>query len=260
MWNGRVRSFFPLALAVVVALSAAGCGGAKKEPLRLNVACAASLTDVMEAAGKAYAAKTGVQVECEFGSSGALARKVAGDAPFDLFVSANLQWLKFLEDNGRVDSGAGVRVALNTLVCVVPAEAKAVPRSAAELAGLDRVALGDPEHVPAGIYARQALQYSAVWDSLQNNNRLVLSQDVRAVLALVEQGAVDAGIVYATDARMSGRVRLAFTFPEASHDPVDYYAAVVTTSGHAAEAARLLEFMQGAEFRDILTGYGFSLP
>ncbi len=254
---GRV---FTLALAAVVALSAAGCGGGKKEPLRLNVACAASLTDVMEAAGKAFAARTGVRVECEFGSSGALARKVAGDAPFDLFVSANYKWLQFLVQNGRVDSSAGVRLALNTLVCVVPEAAKAAPASAAELPALGKVALGDPEHVPAGIYARQALQNLGVWDSLQAGEHLVLSQDVRAALTLVEQGAVDAGIVYATDARASSRVRLAFTFSEQSHDPVDYYAAVVTTSPHAAQATRLLEFMQGAEFRDILTGCGFSLP
>ncbi len=252
---------FRVSRMVLALLAFAGCGGSeKKGPVRLNVACAASFTEVMDEAAKAYLEQTGTVVECEYGSSGALARKVAEGAPVDLFVSANLQWVQFLRDNGRVAPDGGVILARNSLVCVVPAGADAVPGSAAELAGLERVALGDPEHVPAGIYARQALTNLGVWDSLSGRDRLVLSQDVRAVLSLVEQGAVSAGLVYATDALASVRVRVAFAFPESSHDPVDYHAAVISTSPNAAAAASLLEFMRSERFRDILTRRGFTTP
>lgn len=261
MSNLTAHAFLYFLLMALALLAVEGCGGSeKKGPVRLNVACAASFTEVMDETAKAYFEQTGTVVECEYGSSGALARKVTEGAPVDLFVSANLTWVQFLRDKGKAAPDGGVILARNSLVCVVPAESDAVPGSAAEFAGLERVALGDPEHVPAGIYACQALKNLGVWDSLSGSDRLVLSQDVRAVLSLVEQGVAGAGLVYATDAMASERVRVAFTFPESSHDPVDYHAAVISSSPNAAAAVALLEFMRGERFREILTRRGFTIP
>ncbi|MFH1070587.1 MAG: molybdate ABC transporter substrate-binding protein [Candidatus Glassbacteria bacterium] len=250
-------------IAVLIGLAIAGRRSraenqrAEKE---IVVYAAASLTEAMEAAGKAFTAKTGTKVGFEFGSSGSLARKIEAGSPTDVFISADEKWIAYADEKKLLDHDNRLMFARNRLVCIVSATNKKVPGSAAGLPGLERISVGDPGHVPAGQYAKEALTFYGLWDSLLAKEKIVFAMDVRAATAYVEQGEVQAGIVYSTDAKVSRKVKVAFEFPEESHTPVTYHAGVVSRSGNKAEAAAFIKFLGSDEFRRILAEHGFSAP
>jgi len=227
------------------------------------VFAAASATGAVEAVVAAFralpATAPDTRVRASFASSGTLARQIAAGAPAHLFLSANERWMDWLAGEQKIAGDTRRNLMRNALVLVAPQTS----RTRLELAqGLDlaaalgngRLALPDPDHVPAGIYAKQALERLGAWQAVAN--RAARAQDVRAALVLVERGEAPLGIVYATDAKASDRVRVVDTFPRASHAPIVYPAALI--QGRAtAEARALLDFMASDEARAIFARFGF---
>lgn len=232
-----------------------GCTREGSGPRDVVVYAAASLAPALEEATRAFGKDTGIRVTVRSGGSGTLAATIEHGAPADAFFSASEAWMDHLEDRELLAAGTRRTLARNRLLVVVPAGSSTIPRTLADLAGLDRVALGDPETVPAGTYAREALIEAGAWDALAG--RRVQARDVREALAWVERGAADAAIVYRTDAMLSDRVTAAFDVPEALHAPVRYSAAVLREAGGKREAQLYLDFLEGPRGRDILERHGF---
>lgn len=225
-----------------------------------TVFAAASLTDALADVAALYA-KTGHPApRLSFGASSTLARQIEQGAPANLFVSADERWMNWLQERGLVVPGTRRDLLRNSLVLVVPKDrARKVEIGpnldvAALLNPDGRLATGDPEHVPVGLYAKQALQKLGLWDKVAA--RLAPAADVRAALLLVERGEAPAGIVYATDALASQGVAVAGTFPESTHDPITYPVALVR-GGDTPEARALLAFLDGPEARAAFARRGF---
>jgi molybdate transport system substrate-binding protein len=228
----------------------------------ITVFAAASLTNAIEDAARAYRAATGKAVRLSFAASSALARQIEQGAPAAVYVSADEQWMDYVARRGLIVAATRATLLSNRLVLVVPAtDARDFPLRpgfdfAAVLGAGGRLACGDPAHVPAGRYAQQALTWLGAWPAVER--RLVRADNVRVALAYVERGEVPAGIVYATDAALSSKVRVAGTFPAASHVPITYPAAVVARNDSPA-AREFLAYLRGDTARAIFVRYGFGV-
>lgn len=222
---------------------------------RVLVFAAASATDALQELGRAFTKEQGHTVEFAFGASSDLARQAEAGAPADVFLSADVAKLERVEKAGLVQPGTRVELLANRLVVVVPVGSKRKVASAAELGGMKRLALADPAAVPAGIYAKAWLEKVGLWKELEP--RVVPTLDVRAALAAVEAGRVDAGVVYATDAALSKRVRVVLTVPEAEGPRIVYPVAALS-KGKAPEAgSAFVRFLQGDAAKRIFEQYGF---
>jgi molybdate transport system substrate-binding protein len=238
-----------LALSAAVLLLSCGSGE------EVTVYAAASLTNVLEEAAEVFEAATGTRVHIRTGASGWLAVEIEHGAPADIFVSADVEWADHLRERGLVDESSLRLLGWNRMVLVVPRSALvSVPKGPAHLGILEIIAMGDPESVPAGKYAAQSLKQLGVWDRIQD--RLVFTHDVRAALAMVERRAAEGGFVYASDARISENVKVAFELPERSHDPIVYPGMVLTRAPRPREARRFLDYLSGPGGRTILRSHG----
>jgi molybdate transport system substrate-binding protein len=220
----------------------------------LLVFAAASLTDALQEIGAGYEACAGTRVLFSFAGSNTLARQIRAGAPADVFVSANLERMEELEEAGLVGPGDRANLLSNRLVVVVPRSSNLAVGAARDLVRVRRLALGDPEAVPAGIYARRWLQRRGVWEALRD--RVVPTLDVRAALAAVESGAADAGIVYRTDAAISRQAKVALEVP-ADEAPRIVYPAAVLASAHEPEARAFLGHLRSPEARSVFIRFGF---
>lgn len=256
-----------IAAALAILATAAGCGRAPdgearaERPVILTLSAAASLREVVAELAERYGdAHPGTRVRVNLGASGALRQQVERGARVDVFVSASDEVMDALAERGRVDPATRAPFAGNALVLVTPAADTARVRGFRDLASpaVRRVALGAPASVPAGEYALETLRALGLADAVAA--RAVYAQNARQVLAYVESGNVDAGIVYATDAAASGRVRVAETAPPGSHRPIVYPLAVVRATAHPAEARDLAAYLRGPEAREVLRRRGFRLP
>lgn len=245
-------AFQAVGLTFVVAMLM-GCA----EPKQMRgpvVLAAASLQEAFEEIGEAWAAQGHPPPMLSFAASSALARQVQQGAPADLFVSADEDWMDSLSEQGLLRPGYRQTIAGNRLVLVRGQHSQI--RDLADL-GEGRLSLANPEAVPAGKYAKGALEHLGRWDDVADN--VVAAENARAALALVERGEAPLGIVYATDAQASRRVAVAETFPAGSHPPIRYPAAVLAGSRHP-DAAAFLQFLQTSDARRILVAHGFSAP
>jgi molybdate transport system substrate-binding protein len=214
----------------------------------LTVFAAASTTEAMNELAGAFKAEYGEGIHFNFSSSGALARQIAAGAPADLFISANSQWMDWLEEHSAIDPATRFNLAANALVLIAPSGSNLQFNGHIE----GRVAVGDFKSVPAGIYAEQALTHMGWMDQLRPN--LIMASNVRTALMYVERGEVAAGIVYATDAKASNKVSIIGTFPSGSHSPIIY---PVATCRDVQKATRFLNFLRSPEARVILKKHGF---
>ena len=248
-------------LFAVLAAAAPLYAQEKTAPRQVTIFAAASTVSVMNAVAAAFQAQSGVEVRPVYASSSTLARQIAQGAPADLFLSASGDWMDFLAARGALESGTRVELLTNRLVLIAPAERafalEVGPGFELERAlGEGRLALGDPGHVPAGIYAKHALERLGVWAGVRD--RLALAADVRGALALVERGEAAAGMVYETDAAIARGVVIAGRFPPQSHPPILYPLAVM--AGRQSPAAEDFHaFLQGATARAIFRAQGFGL-
>jgi len=246
------------ATIAVVSLTLAGQAVAAD---KVTVFAAASLTNALQAIVTQYQAKTGVEVVASFASSSTLARQIEQGAPADVFISADQQWMDDAVTKESIVTSTRVTLLGNDLVLVAPksAGAKAVTITAQTdwqtLLQGERLAVGDPDHVPAGIYAKEALQKLGAWDTLAP--RLAPAGNVRAALALVERNEAPYGIVYGSDAVASNNVQVVGRFPETSHKPVEYPMAVVKDHENAPVTA-FYRYLQGPDAAAVFKQYGFT--
>jgi molybdate transport system substrate-binding protein len=244
-------------LALAVLLLTAPLSVAKdRGPL---VLAAASLQESLNAAADAWAASGHARPVLSFASTAVLARQIEAGAPADLFFSADDQWTQHLAAQKRLRAESRHALLGNRLVLIVPASnplrLQPAPGFALSAAlGRGRLAMADPQSVPAGKYAAQALTRLGIWASVKD--RVVRAENVRAAMALVERRAAPLGIVYATDARASAEVRVAGVFPASSHRPIRYEVALLAASTHA-DAAAFHRFLLSKDAQAIFRRYGF---
>lgn len=225
-----------------------------------RVYAASSLTEAITDVADAYAKAGHPRPVLVFASSSALARQVERGAPAGVFVSADLEWADWLAERKLIEPRSRRMIARNRLVVVVPADRarreRIAPGFDIAAIGGGRWVTGDPAAVPVGRYAEAALEKLGAWTRAEP--KLVRAENVRAALSLVERGDIGAGIVYATDARASGKVAVAAVFPASSHPPIVYPAAL--TVGADAEARAFHRFLTSRAARALLAKRGFLRP
>lgn len=228
---------------------------------RVMVFAAASTTNAISDIGKRFEEKTKERFTPSFASSSTLAKQIVQGAPADVYLSANPKWMAYLEEQEMIEPGTRSDLLGNRIVLIAPADSDielniAEGLDLAAVLGEDKLAMGDPAHVPAGIYGKQAMEFLGIWRAV--NPKVARTKDVRAALVLVERGEAPLGVVYATDAAISGKVRVVDVFPVSAHPPVTYPVALV--KGRATPTARaFLEFLRTPEAKAIFETYGFSV-
>jgi molybdate transport system substrate-binding protein len=248
-------------MSVFLIVLLAGCRASaptNNDAMRANgetiVSAAVSLRDAFQEIGNLYEARTGTKIKFNFGASGALQRQIEGGAPVDLFASAGAKQMDELGARELIDKETRRDFARNALVLIVPVDSARQINSFADLANsqIQKLAVGNPKTVPAGQYAGQLLANMKALPALQS--RLIFGEDVRQVLDYVARGEVDAGIVYATDARAAkDTVRIVDSARGDLHDPILYPLAVIKDSRHKEDAERF----SGLEGQSILQKHGF---
>ena len=221
------------------------------------VSAAASLTDVLKEIGAGYHSKSKNTVRFNFGPSNGLARQIEEGAPADIFFSADLPQMDTLDKNGRLEPGTRKNLLSNQLVIIVPADSKLAISSPKDLlkADIKRIALAEPSSVPVGVYTSKYLTDEGLWDQIKS--KIVPVQDVRATLASVESGNVEAGFVYKTDAAISKKVKIVYEVPIDKGPKITYPVAIVKESKHKDAARDFMSYIQNAASKDVFKKYGF---
>ncbi|MGE0008946.1 MAG: molybdate ABC transporter substrate-binding protein [Parvibaculaceae bacterium] len=244
-----------LSLALVMGLAAQ----ASAEPV--NVFAAASLKNALDAVSAAWKAEAGKETRNTFAASSALAKQIEQAAPADVFVSADLAWMDYLAEKKLIKPDTRKVLVGNALVLVaakdsgVRIELKPGTDLAGALAG-GKLAVGDVKAVPAGKYAKAALEKLGLWSAVEAS--LAQAENVRAALALVARGEARLGIVYSTDARIEPGVEVAGVFPEDSHPPIVYPVAVVVSSQNP-DAEAFVAYLSSPKAQEIFTAQGFTI-
>jgi len=253
----RVLPFVWLLFVLLIGTPAALAASAASPPL---VLAAASLQESLTAAADAWAKAGHPRPVLSFAGSSALARQIEAGAPADLFVSADEDWMNTVEQKGLIVPGTRATFLGNRLVLVAP-KGRRAPVALHPTAALEKtltsgpLAMADVGSVPAGKYGKAALTSMGLWPAVKPH--VVQADNVRAALALVERGAAPLGIVYATDARASSRVKIVGAFPADSHPPIRYPIARLRTSS-SPEAEAFRRFLISARGKAIFARYGFS--
>jgi molybdate transport system substrate-binding protein len=250
------------------AASVIGCGSIStfpsaapdsSTPVKLTLSAAASVQAALGEIQALYGrAAPHVTLTYNLGSSGSLAQQIRQGAPSDVFLSASPHWMDALEAQGQIWPDSRRDLLQNALVLIVPLGQTTIA-AFTDLSGdsVRKVAMGEPESVPAGGYAKESLTTLGLFDELQP--KLVYGKDVRQVLAYVETGHVEAGLVYATDAQWSDRVVAIATAPPNSHTPITYPVAIVKDSPHREAARDLIQFLSSDPAAAIFQRHGFSV-
>lgn len=223
----------------------------------LTIYAAVSTINVIQEISKHFAQQNSIKVQTSFASSSTLAKQIAQGAPVHIFLSANPLWMDYLEKQQLLIPQSRFHLFYNQLVLITPQnqtfevqwEEFDLPK-----AFEGRFSIGDPRHVPAGIYAKEALEYFHWWAALKS--RAVRTHNVRAALTFVERGEVAMGIVYATDAKISKHVKIVGIFPKKSYSPIMYPIALIGANEHPF-AHQFLQFLQTPESLNIYKHHGF---
>ncbi|MBD2784246.1 molybdate ABC transporter substrate-binding protein [Xenorhabdus sp. DI] len=251
------KNIYPLLAGAVVSFALAGNVWAAD---KVTVFAAASLTNALDDIAAQYKQEKQGDIVTSYASSSTLARQIAQGAPADIFISADQQWMNYATDKQLMAENTRHTLLGNQLVLIAPKESKldkvAINREtkwASLLAG-GRLAVGDPDHVPVGLYAKESLQYLHAWEMV--NPLMARTNNVRSGMALVERGEVPLGIVYGSDAVASHKVKVVGVFPSESHKPVEYPIAIV--KGHEKQAVRdFYDYLKTPEAAAIFKRYGF---
>jgi molybdate transport system substrate-binding protein len=226
----------------------------------LIVSAAASLKEVLEEIKPLYQqSKSNVNISYNFGSSGALQQQIEQGAPADIFISAAKKQVDALEQKGLLVAGTRNIIAKNSLVLIVPKNVVGITNFySLKDAEVKKIAIGEPRSVPAGQYAQQVLEKLKIWTEVKS--KLVFANNVRQVLASVESGNADAGLVYITDAKISNQIKVVVTADEKYHSPIIYPLAVVKRSKNINAAKEFSQFLSSDQAKAVFKKYGFILP
>lgn len=255
-----------LAGLVMISLLVSGCGSgekqapsaAKEPPVELNVSAAVSLKDALAEIQANYQKKNpNVNIVYNLGASGTLQKQIEQGAPADIFISAAPKQMNDLEAKNLVDKATRKNLVENKLVMIVPQNSTLGLAKYEDLtkANVQKFSIGEPSVVPAGQYAQEVLKKLGIWDEVKD--KIVMAKDVRTVLAYVETGNVEAGIVYKTDAVSSDKVKIAATAPEGSHQPIVYPMAILSGAKQPKAAADFAAFLTTPESTAVFEKYGF---
>ncbi len=222
------------------------------------VFAAASLTNVLQELGDRFTRESSIPIKFSFAGSSTLAKQIESGAPADVFFSADIEWMDYLQTRKMIQIATRHDVLGNRLALVAPADSKIELKIGplfplAATLGKGRLATGDPDSVPVGRYAREALTKLGVWNAVEH--RLVRAENVRSALAFVDRGEAPLGIVYETDALVDKQVRVVDIFPDDSHAPITYPIALTTVA--KADAAKFLDYVRGPIGNTAFKKYGF---
>lgn len=226
------------------------------------VFAAASLTNALNDIGEQFTAKTGHVIKPSYAASSALAKQVEQGAPAHVFASADLKWMDYLAEKKLTNPDTRFNLLGNTLVLVAPADTKidkvdlGPKTDIAALAGPGRIATGNPDSVPVGLYFRQAMERSGQWSAVEP--KIARADSVRAALAFVERGEVPLGVVYATDAAVTKKVKVVGVFPDTMHDPIVYPFALIAGK-ETAGAKAFIDYIREPAAKGIFAKYGFKV-
>ncbi len=253
-----IRRFLPV-LASLALLQAPLAQPALAQAAGSTVFAASSLTDAMKAVAAAYETKTGTKVTLSFGASNTLAQQIDQGASADIYMSADTDWMDFLQKNNRIAVDTRRNLLGNRLVLIGGAQSKPLTVApkfdlAGALAG-GRLALADPNSVPAGKYGKAALTALGVWDSVAD--RIAPAENVRVALTYVSRGESPYGIVYETDAKVDPGVHVVGVFPQNTHPAIVYPVALTKIA--SPEAKNFLAYLSSADAKAIFEKAGFSL-
>jgi molybdate transport system substrate-binding protein len=247
------------AFTLIVTLAAAHPAAAQDT---LVVYAAASMKNALDDTNAAFTKATGVKVTASYEASSALAKQIEQGAPADVFISADLRWMDYVAGKKLIKDDTRVNLLGNKLVLIAPKESKldhvaiAQGFDIAKLAGDGRIAVADVKAVPAGLYAKAALEKLGAWAAAEP--KLAQAENVRATLAFVARGETPLGIVYETDAKIEPKVKIVGVFPDGSYPPVTYPVAATESSKNAA-TAHYLSFLRSGAAKAIFEKYGFSV-
>jgi molybdate transport system substrate-binding protein len=225
----------------------------------LTVFAAASMKNALDEIDAAYTAKTGVRINVSYGPSSALARQIEQGAPADVFISADTDWMDYATAKKTINEPSRINLLGNSIVLIAPKDSKVDKLNLgsgfdlAKLAGDGKIATGDVKSVPAGKYAKAALQKLGAWQAAEP--KFAMAESVRAALTLVARGEAALGIVYSTDAKVEPGVKVVGTFPADWHPAIVYPVAATSTA--KPEAADYLVFLRSTAAKNILEKYGF---
>ena len=227
----------------------------------IAVFAAASLRNALDEADAAFTKATGIKVVASYEATSTLAKQIEQGAPADVFIAADLRWMDYATEHKLIKPDTRINLLSNRLVLIAPVDSKldkveiAKGFDIAKLAGDGRIAVADVKAVPAGLYAKAALENLGAWATAEP--KLAMAENVRATLAFVARGETPVGIVYETDAKVEPKVKIVGIFPDGSYPPVTYPAAAATASMNT-EVAGYLKFLRGTAAKAIFEKYGFS--
>ncbi|CAM4298328.1 molybdenum ABC transporter substrate-binding protein [Bacillus manliponensis] len=258
------RFFFCILLLLVLSTGCSNTNGTKKtnakeeKTVELTISAAASLQDALQDIQKQYEkSNSNIKLSFNFGGSGALQQQIEQGAPADLFFSAAEDKFQTLVEKGFIDQKEAKNLLGNELVLIVPKNSSIHDLQALKSAQATKIAIGTPESVPAGQYAKESLIHLHVWDAVQH--KLIYTKDVRQVLTYVETNNVEAGIVYKTDALISEKVKIASTIQSDAHEPIHYPLGVIKNTKHKKEATAFYQYLQSKEATAIFQKHGFKV-
>lgn len=225
----------------------------------LTVFAAASLKEALDEVGQQFQREHGHHIVVSYAASSMLAKQIESGAPADVFISADLDWMDYVEQHKWVKAGTRTNLLRNRLVLIAPADSKVQADikpgfALAKLLGDGRLAMADPDSVPAGKYGRAALEKLGVWAGVEA--KVARGDNVRTALNFVARGEASLGIVYQTDAYAEKRVRIVAHFPQDTYPPIVYPMAVIASSRHAA-APVFATYLRSPQARAIFGKYGF---
>ena len=273
-----MKRFIGLAIAAVMAFTAAGCSAQESaetteqaDKTEIVVFAAASMTDTMNEIAEMYkAVEPDVNIVYNFDSSGTLKTQIQEGADCDIFISAAQKQMNQLDINGGdentegldfVDTDTRFDLVSNSVVLITPVGNPAGVESFEDLASdkVSLIALGNSD-VPVGQYSEEIFNYMGIWDQLNSESKITFGSNVREVLAQVEEGAVDCGVVYSTDAATTDMVEVVASAPEGSHQDVTYPAAVLKTSKNPEAAKAFIDYLKTGECTEVFEKAGFVIP
>ena len=247
-------------VSALVILCGSAASAAQAQEKSLTVFAAASMKNALDDIDAAYTARTGVRIAASYAASSTLAKQIEQGAPADIFLSADADWMDYATGKKNIDESTRVNLLGNSLVLIAPKDSRIDSViiepgfDLSKLAGDGKIATGDVKAVPAGKYAKAALEKLGAWQAAEP--KFAMADSVRAALTLVARGEAALGIVYSTDAKVEPGVKIVGAFPADSHPAIIYPVAATTTA--KAEAADYLAFLRSSAAKTIFERYGFT--